>query len=704
MAVPQYRCGIQVVKMKYTELFKESNEEIRERYELSMERIEEIKKEQSVREPIKEYFKAVAGFIQQMKELAELVLNDRLRLMDLQELKRRNDDLYRDVLPKNYETSYANPRYAVQQLGTKYGKLLAFLYSEIRGMIVYAYEARLWEITVYSELFIEIYNYFEEEDEYTYKDIKRAVYDFISDYTGEMVEYRTRELLDPELSLVKDIVTSWDLTDLRYLYQFGEYIGENEVRTAEFLNSLSEADVKAMALTFTEGYKRGFEAARIDLTKKKTVNIRYNIGFERMLYYAIDNFKKLGLEPVIYRGAVNSVNKKQHLKIGYHSTGPNKQYDYDHRFDNGLYLDKAYNERKLAGLKKAYETYKNEAAVYAGPALIEVFGEENFAPENKAEVIKLDKRQQKLYVLYNRDSSLIMNEYVKGEETSFTIISYPIPEIGDRFQDIFAETVKVNTLDNQIYKEIQQAIIDVLDQGEYVRILGSGKNKTDLVVMLYELSDPLKETIFENCTADVNIPVGEVFTSPKLTGTKGILHVTQVYLNGLEYHDLTLDFEDGRISSYTCKNFEAEEENRQFVKENLMYNQETLPIGEFAIGTNTTAYVMARKYQIADKLPILIAEKTGPHFAVGDTCYKMSEDLKLYNPDGKQIVAKDNEVSILRKTDMDKAYFNCHTDITIPYDELGEITVYKKDGESITIIKDGRFILPGTERLNEAFK
>ena len=105
-----------------------------------------------------------------------------------------------------------------------------------------------------------------------------------------------------------------------------------------------------------------------------------------------------------------------------------------------------------------------------------------------------------------------MNEYVKGEETSFTIISYPIPEIGDRFQDIFAETVKVNTLDNQIYKEIQQAIIDVLDQGEYVRILGSGKNKTDLVVMLYELSDPLKETIFENCTADVNIPVGEVFT------------------------------------------------------------------------------------------------------------------------------------------------------------------------------------------------
>ena len=62
-------------------------------------------------------------------------------------------------------------------------------------------------------------------------------------------------------------------------------------------------------------------------------------------------------------------------------------------------------------------------------------------------------------------------------------------------------------------------------------------------------------------------------------------------------------------------------------------------MGEFAIGTNTTAYCMARKYDIAAKLPILIAEKTGPHFAVGDTCYSHEEDMVTYNPDGKQIVA-----------------------------------------------------------------
>ncbi len=689
--------------MKYTELFKDANDEIRERYDLSMERVETILKEQAVKEPHKDYFNKVAAFILQIRELVTLAGTDKLSRMPFEELKKLNYELYEDIIPENYGNSYSNPVFATEKLG-KTGKLLTFLYSEIRGMIAYAFECRLTDITVYLELFIEIYNYFEEEDDYTYKDVKRAIYDFISDYTGAMLEYRTRELVDPGLTFATDIITNWDLKDLRYLYQFGEYIGENELRTAEFLNSLTEEEVKAMAFTYTEGYRRGFEAARIDLGKKDSVNIRYSIGFERMVLYAIDYFGAMGLKPVIYRAAVNDVNKKQHLKIGYHSSGPNKQYDYDHRFDNGLYLDKAYNDRKLAGLRKAFEKYKKEAALYAGPALIEIFGEKNFAPENKAQAVKLDKRQQKLYVAYNRDAGIITNEFIKGEETSFTIIAYPVPEIGERFKEIFAETVKVNTLDNQTYKIIQQSIIDALDQGEYVRILGRGDNRTDLKVMLYELKDPAKETIFENCTADVNIPVGEVFTSPKLTGTNGTLHVSQVYLNGLEYTDLSLSFEDGKISSYTCGNFALEADNLQFVKENLMYNQDTLPIGEFAIGTNTTAYVMARKYQIGDKLPILIAEKTGPHFAVGDTCYKMSEDLKLYNPDGKLIVAKDNEISILRKTDLDKAYFNCHTDITIPYDELGEITVYKKNGETITIIKDGRFILPGTEKLNEAFR
>lgn len=155
------------------------------------------------------------------------------------------------------------------------------------------------------------------------------------------------------------------------------------------------------------------------------------------------------------------------------------------------------------------------------------------------------------------------------------------------------------------------------------------------------------------------------------------------------------------VTDYTCENFASEEENRRYIRENVLYHHDTLPMGEFAIGTNTTAYVTAKKYDVAGRLPILIAEKMGPHFAVGDTCYSWAEDTAVYNPDGKEIIARDNEVSIQRKTDVGKAYLGCHTDITIPYEELGSIEVLCADGSRIPIIQNGRFVLEGTEELNE---
>ena len=72
----------------------------------------------------------------------------------------------------------------------------------------------------------------------------------------------------------------------------------------------------------------------------------------------------------------------------------------------------------------------------------------------------------------------------------------------------------------------------------------------------------------------------------------------------------------------------------------------------------------------------------------------------MYNPDGKEIVAKDNSISILRKEDVSKAYFQCHTDITIPYEEIASIEVVKRDGSREMLLKDGRFVLEGTLELN----
>ena len=659
-----------------------------ERYEIATSRIREIINEDTVSEPFKSFFCKASEFICKIDDLNSIIKSGEINDFSLDRLKELNKSLFEEIYIENYEESFANPEYAVKTLGEEYGKILCYIYTKNRGMIRNVYMGRLEEVVLQMELFTQIYNYFEDVEQLEYDNVYETVYSYEKDNTEIFTDLMIEDRINPDNKFAVDIVMNSDLNDLRYLYKYGEHVGFNELKMAEFLNSLSQEEIDRLAKVYTEGYRIGFINTGKDISKKGTVDIRYSLGFERIIKSAIFNFKKMGLEPVIYQ-------------VGYTTTSPNRQYAYDHRYDDALYLDKAYIKRKLEVSRHAYESRKQLAGKMAGPAVIEIFGETPFEPENKKQAYALSEEQQKLKSEYITEYQTMVQEYIKGDERSFTIIAFPIPEFGDDFEQMFKETVKINTLDSEIYGKVQQNIIDALDQAEYVKVLGKGDNKTNMKVQMHDLKNPLKETNFENCLADVNIPLGEVFTSPKLKGTEGILHVSQVYLNDLKYNDLQITFEDGKIKDYTCKNFDTEEENKKFIKQNVMFNHETLPIGEFAIGTNTTAYMVAKKYHVVYKLPILIVEKMGPHFAVGDTCYSFEEDIKTYNPDGKEIVARENEVSALRKTDIKKAYFGCHTDITMPYDELGEITAVRKDGSEITIIKDGRFVLEGTELLNE---
>ena len=722
---------------------------IDERYELSLNRIKEISENPEVDEAFRGYFSFVARFI--------------LMINTPSDDKEYNKMLYEDIVGDNYENSYANPKfcsrlwnkmtcsvnestsekprktgisdesdecserkYDNKNLIGKYNtsQLLCFLYTEIRGLIPYVFEYKYYMnrleetetalsykeiITIYLELFIEVYVLFHDafaiSNDIDNKELHEILYWFISDNCDIISPLRVRSQIDPSLDFATSIINNLELSgedfNPDYLYKYGEYVTDNEIKIAKFLADMPQSDIDKMASTFTEGYRIGFVKAGKPLHKKSTVNIRYNIGFERVVKAATTNFNKMGLKPVIYRAGSLSLNGNGVNKVGFTGATANKQYDYDHKEDVAVYLDKEFVNRKADVIKNAYEGMKELAAGFAGPAVMEVFGEEPFEPEAKKECIIPDVVGRKFQVDISDRLSQIVNEYIKGEERSFTIISYPIPEIGDKFSEIFSKTVELNTLDYKRYETMQQLIIDALDTADTVRIEGKGTNRTRLTVKTQKITDDTKQTSFENCVADVNIPVGEVFTSPVLKGTKGILNVSECYLFGLNYIDLTFEFKDGMVCDYSCKNFESEEENRNYIRENILHNHETLPIGEFAIGTNTTAYRMARDYNIEQKLPILIGEKTGPHFALGDTCYSHEEDVKVYNPDGKEIICRDNEVTAkFRKSNPSKAYFNCHTDITIPYDELAGIYAVREDGSEIAIIEDGLFVLDGVEELN----
>ena len=681
---------------------------VEERFLLAKERIREIQGEELNASEYGQYFHKEADFLSMICEVYRFVSEGCLRECGMEKLQEINDKLYSDILPPNYSVCYGNPDYAVKCFGEEYGQLLCALYAELRSTIPLAFEQKLEDVTTRLELFLEIYGSFVCEQEESgqlpqAEAIRESFYYYINDYTRAAFEEKLKNMLDPGSDFALKIVEG-NLSDPRYLYYYGEYVTENELRTWEHLTSLPKETLQKMADTYTEGYRIGFEVGNKDISKKKTVNIRYCLGFEPMIRLAVQNFRKMGLEPTIYRAASSLLQGKGMNRIGYYGAIPNKQYDFDHKDDQALFLDKKLVQVRLEAWREAYEKYKEEAAVFGGPAVVEVFGEKPFELKEKPQAVHLSESQQKLTVEYMAAAGQLQNQYIKGEERSFTIIAFPVPEIGEDFPQIFDEVVKINTLDYQLYQRMQQVIIDTLDQGKYVLVKGMNGNRTNLKVMLHTLTDSQKQTNFENCVADVNIPVGEVFTSPVLAGTEGTLHVSRVYLNELEYRDIMLTFSDGMVTDYTCKNFDSEEANRKYIRDNVLFHHETLPLGEFAIGTNTTAFVAARKFGIEDKLPILIAEKTGPHFAVGDTCYSHAEEVVVYNPDGKEIIARDNECSLKRKEDALSAYFNCHTDITIPYDELAELTAVTPDGAEIVLIRNGRFVLAGCEELNRAFE
>lgn len=675
-----------------------------ERLELCKERLEQIGEEKLVEGCFQDYFESVARFLLSMEEIRIFLEQGGLKKAPVSELRQRNEEMYRDILPANYATSYGNPDYAAKKLGPEYGPVLSFLYYEMRSIIGFVFEGNLEAQALRMELFLEIYGIFvyAKQDRVTpnLQEIKETLYWYVSDYADEAMMVRTAELVTTGNKFAAGIIENYDLADERYLYAYGEYISDSERTMADFMSKLSEDTIDTMANTYTEGYRIGFVVGNKDLSKKKIVDIRYRVGFERMIKKAMENFRKMGLEPAIYRNGYSILYHPSIFKNGYYGAEANRQFDFDHKDDKALFFDKNYMNRRLEVTQTAFEHYKKECLEYAGPAVVETFGEADFEPENKKTALSMSAKQNELWVEFRSKLGEIQRSYILEEERSFTIIAFPVPEIGEVFPELFKETIRINTLDYKKYQTIQETIIKTLDRADYCLVKGCGKNETDLKVNLHKLKNPEKETIFENCVADVNIPVGEVFTSPVLKDTNGLLHVTKVFLNGLEYKNLKVFFKDGMIADYSCDNFDDEKENKAFVKENVLFRQETLPMGEFAIGTNTTAYEVARRLGVEAKMPILIAEKTGPHFAVGDTCYSHAEEVRVYNPDGKEIVAKENECSLKRHTKEGKAYFNCHTDITIPYDELGSLVAVTKEGEQFPIIENGLFVLPGTEELN----
>ena len=365
-----------------------------ERTELSLGRIAEIPTEALVPQPFRDYFVQVARFLLSVKRDAD------------------NTKLYEDILPDHYGMSYGNPDYAAAKLGPLFGPILSAIYAELRGVIPCVFEDDENGAATFYELFLEVYGNFMGEELPKAETIRSVFRSYCEDYLPDFMAERVRVQVDPSQNFAVRIITKADLTRTDYLYEYGEYISADTVASAEYINSLPEKKVRDMAHAFAEGYRLGSVQRCIDLSKKSTVEIVYDLGFERMVRYAIEEFEKMGLLPTAVRAPYRLVNKDPNRRNGYTGAIPNVQFDYDHRNDIGLFLDDEYVSKRLRATQEAYEEVKDLACLYAGSAVIEPFGEEPFALGKCEYAVTLSRYQQEKRTYMWNEVAKITNRYI----------------------------------------------------------------------------------------------------------------------------------------------------------------------------------------------------------------------------------------------------------------------------------------------------
>ncbi|MFX0066753.1 MAG: aminopeptidase, partial [Candidatus Hermodarchaeota archaeon] len=673
------------------EYFAQENEKIKDSYEETLTIISNILGEtesypqDGEKKNYYQLFYSTAQWILKLAEYERVLSPEYFSSKDFDTLFQENQALYSDLFPENYETSYANPSYCVKVFGDRFGQLMSFFYVKYRTYIQFAFSHQLFQMEKYNKLFIDVFQYV-RDNFINYDQLEKLILRLQFEDRELDYFYQYKLQYDPAYRFFTDIIEHDDLSDFRYLFKTGRYISDNEIKIAQFMVNYSEPLISRLAKSIVAAYIQGFKNENKDYHIKSTVMLYYPIGMEKLYREVIRELRTFKLEATTQA----------------YSTDANKQYNFDHKFDTALYYTEEFEKAVFPIFKTALEQNKDYLNAYSGNIYVVKFGEPPFSPNNKPENLKMSADQTQLYQRLNSKVFQEILKYRPQTETSFCMIAFPTPEIGDQFEEIFAAMVEINMLDSNKYEKIQQIMVDELDKADRVHIKGKDGNETDLIVKVPELKNPEIETNFANVGADVNIPVGEVLTTPRLAGTNGILHVEETYQGFLRFDNLKLTFKDGFVVDYSCTNFEKEEENKKYIEENLLFPHKTLPMSELAIGTNTLAYVASKKYNILNVLPVLIVEKTGPHFAIGDTCYSRQEDHLIYNRFNKKaIVAVDNEKSILRKTDKkDEAYTYKHEDITLAFDSLKFITAITAEGDRIDIIRDGQFVLKGTEELN----
>lgn len=183
-----------------------------------------------------------------------------------------------------------------------------------------------------------------------------------------------------------------------------------------------------------------------------------------------------------------------------------------------------------------------------------------------------DVHGDKMALYMEKYNSVVHSERVNY--TKWVVLRYPNAAMAqlantstDAFEDFYFKVCNLNYNNMSIAMD---NLVDLMNRTDKVRILGQNT----------DLSFSIKDIPAVKCAGHLNIPDGEVYTSPVIDSVNGKLQYnTPAVYQGVTYEDICLEFEGGKIIKATSS--DTERINQVFdTDEGARY------IGEFAIGVN----------------------------------------------------------------------------------------------------------------------
>ena len=197
-------------------------------------------------------------FLLMLSELEKALDEEYFITKSFDELKQENMQLFKELLPENYKTSYANPEYCVKLFKDGLGQIISAIYTRFRSCIEYCYKHKIFMFEKVNRLYIDIFKMLEEKNT-SCDSLMAAISDYEKAYTGMFCKYRFLENNNKDFVFYNSIAELAQKKDLRYLFRFGRYVTEDEIETARFLFSYSEDKIKILSDAVVKAYISGFE-------------------------------------------------------------------------------------------------------------------------------------------------------------------------------------------------------------------------------------------------------------------------------------------------------------------------------------------------------------------------------------------------------------------------------------------------------------